>query len=464
VHHVCANEVFYHQRGAGRICLIVICEDSGEAVLTACLLLAAMLAQQFSAPEGPDGLVYNKDWPTLRLATKRQGKWDAWKMNARPGNGGQPVSLSPAEAAQVEAHLKAIAQVVESTPYAQAQRGWYAIRSVAWIRTRFPAPGFPLAKLPVQSYYSLYPFHLMDKLTTRNGVKEWVPDWSHETSSISFTINGSIPGPSQSAVHEVDEGGNRVRWYAGAEPDGTFQGFPVYGSEAVIARKGRALFREVPLRRAIEKFLPLYREDVKTAEDRMRTLQQQLAETEAETFAQKEMAGFEQEYGAWRSSRPRDYEFRRKTRLDWIERARQEARQQATPKEGSAEGRWYWEPKRALEAVERLSKETGGDKSACFEAADSDTALYRTKGHVRAAGAGSRCKTLMEPNPEYFDAALPRIAPQLIRIGGLDQCIDVRTNAPASGGYGPEIPHGCTVHRALWAEMEWEKLAALLAP
>lgn len=445
------------------MCLIIKVVDSGEVQLTGYLLLAVMLAQQFSAPEGPDGLVYNKDWPTQRLATKRQGKWDAGKMNARPGNGGQPVSLSPAEAAQVEAHLKSIAQVVESTPYAQAQRGWYANRSVAWIRTRFAAPGFPLAKLPVESYYSLYPFHLMDKLTTKNGVKEWVPDWSHETTSITFTINGSLPGPSQSAVYEEDDRGYRVRWYAGAEPDGTFHGFPVYGGEAVIARKGRALFREVPLRRAIEKFLPLYREEVKTAEDRMRTLQQQLAETEAEAFAQKEMADFEQEYGSWKTSRPRDYEFRRKTRLEWIERARQEARQQATPKEGSAEGRWYWEPKRALEAIERLSKEAAGDKAACFETADSDTALYRAKGYVRAAGGGPRCKTLMEPDPGYFDATLPRTAPQLIRIGRLDRCIDVRTNAPAPGSYAPEIPHGCNVHRALWAEMQWEKLAAPVA-
>lgn len=432
--------------------------------MTDFILLAALLAQQFSAPEGPDGLVYNRDWTTLRLATKRQGKWDAWKMQARPGNGGQPISLSTAEAAHVEAQLKAIAQVVESTPYAQAQRGWYANRSVAWIRTRFPAPGFPLAKLPVESYYSLYPFHLMDKLTTRNGVKEWVPDWSQETTSITFAINGPIPGPAQGAVYEEDDGGHRVRWYAGAEPDGMFHGFPVYGGEAVIARKGRPLFSEIPLRRAIGKFLPLYREDVRTAEDRMRTLQQRLAEMEASAFAEQEMASFEQEYGSWKTSRPRDYEFRRKTRLDWIERSRQEARDQAAPKEGTAEGRWYWEPKRALEAVERLSKTAGGEEAACFEAADSDAALYRARGYVRPAGAGPRCKTLMEPNPGYFDAALPRTATQLILVGRLDRCIDVRTSAPAPGSYDPGIPHGCSVHRALWAEMAWKELAALLAP
>ncbi|MBA4182340.1 MAG: hypothetical protein C0506_17290, partial [Anaerolinea sp.] len=88
------------------MCLIFKVVDSREVQLTGYVLLAVMLAQQFGAPEGPDGLVYNKDWPTQRLATKRQGKWDAWKMHARPGNGGQPVPLSPAEAAQVEAQLK----------------------------------------------------------------------------------------------------------------------------------------------------------------------------------------------------------------------------------------------------------------------------------------------------------------------------------------------------------------------
>lgn len=428
------------------------------------LLLAALLAPQLSAPEGPDGLVYRKEWPTLRLATQRKGKWDIWKMHARPGNGGQTVTLSAAEAAEVETHLKTVAQVVESTSYAQAQRGWYADRSVAWIRTRFPNARVPLSKLPVESYYTLFPFHLMDKLATRNGTGQWVPDWSQETTSITYTVNGSIPGPASGPVFQEDDGVDNLRWYAGAQPDGTFHGFPIYGGEAVIARKGRALFREVPLKRAIEKFLPLYREDLKTADDRLRGLQQRFAETESEAFATKALVDFEKEYGAWKTTRPRDYEFRRRARLAWIERTRQEARQQATPQEGTSEGAWYWEPKRALEGAERLAKEAGGDRAACFEAAGANTALFRARGYVRAAGAGVQCKALMEPNPEYFDTSLPRTAPQLIRIGRLERCIDVRTNTPRLDSLGPDVPHGCTVHRAVWGEMDWNKLTAILAP
>jgi hypothetical protein len=433
-------------------------------MLTACALAALLFAQQYSPPEGPDGLVYNKDWPTRRLATQRQGKWDAWRMHARPGNGGQTVALAPAEAAQVEAVLKAIAQTVESGPYAQAQRGWYASRSVAWIRTRFPTARFPLAKLPVESYYSLYPFHLMDKLVTQNGVQQWVPDWSHETTSISFTVNGVIPGPSGGAIFTEDQPGDSVRWYAGAAPDGVFHGMPVFGGVAVIARQDRPLFREVPLKRALDKFLPLYREDVKAAGDRLRGYQQQLAEAESEAFARREMEEFEQEYGSWKSTRPRDYEFRRKTRLESIERTRQEARQQANPKDGDPEGQWYWEPKRALEAAERLAQSATPDQAACFEPAGSNTALYKARGHIRPAGAGPHCKSLMEPNPDYYDTALPRTATQLITIGNLSRCIDVRTGALAPGNYPPGIPHGCNVHIALWAEMDWKKLAALLAP
>lgn len=428
------------------------------------LLMTVLLAPQYSAPEGADGLVYKKDWATLRLATQRKGKWDTWRMYARPGNGGQVVPLSAAEAVQVEGHLREIAQVVESTPYAQAQRGWYASRSVAWIRTRFPTALFALGKLPVRSYYSLYPFHLMDALTTRNGVQQWFPEWSQETIPIEYSVNGTIPGPARGAVYQEDIPGDPVQWYAGEEPDGSFHGFPVYGGEVVIARKGRALFKKVSLTRAVEKFLPLYQVDVKTAEERLRAHQQRLAETNSTAFAQEALSAFEREYGSWKTTRPADYEFRRKTRLEWVDRMRNEAREQATPREGTAEGNWYWEPKRALEAVERLANQGGGNQAACFEATPPGTALYRAKGHIRAAVGGGNCKPLMEPDPEYFDAALPRTAPQLIRIGRVDRCIDLKSGAPTDRAAESMIPHGCTVHRALWAEMDWLKLAAILAP
>ncbi len=414
------------------------------AMLTVCTVWAILLAQQFSPPEGPDGLVYNKDWKTLRLATQRKGKWDAWRMHARPGSGGQPVTLTPAETAQVEAVLQAIAQVVESVPYAQAQRGWYANRSVAWIRSRFPAPGFPLAKLPVLSYYALYPFHLMDKLVTKDGLQQWVPDWSHETTPISFTVNGAIPGPSGGPVFTSDDPANPIRWYAGASADGTFYGFPVYSGNAVIARPGRPLFRAVPLKLALERFLPLCRDDFKTAEDRLRRYQQQLAETESEAYARREMEDFEKEYGAWKSTRPSDYEFRRKTRLEFIERTRREAREQATPREGSPEGDWYWEPKRALEAAERLAQTSTPDQTACFEPAGPNSALYRARGRLRPAGSGPSCQPLMEPNPDYFDPALPRTAAQLIVIGPISRCIDVRTGAPILEGYPRRSPTAAT--------------------
>jgi hypothetical protein len=233
---------------------------------------------------------------------------------------------------------------------------------------------------------------------------------------------------------------------------------------AVIARQDRPLFRAVYLRRALDKFLPLYPEDVKTAAGRLSGYQQQVAEAESEAFARREMEEFEQEYGSWKSTRPRDYELRRKTRLESIARRRQEARQRANPKEGDADGQWYWEPKRALEAAERLAQSATPDQAACFEPAGSSTALYKARGSIRLAGAGSECKPLMEPNPDNDDTALPRTATQLITVSNLSRCIDVRTGAVAPGNLPAEIPHGCNVRVPVWAEMDWKKLAALLAP
>ncbi|MEJ5369962.1 MAG: hypothetical protein WHT08_16740 [Bryobacteraceae bacterium] len=420
---------------------------------------------QFSAPQGPEGIVYNKDWPTLRLPTLRKGKWDAWRLQSNPGNGGQRVTLSANERAQVEGHLKAVAEAVESTPYAQAQTGWFAERSIAWVNTRFPNERFSISKLPVMSFYSLYPFWLMDKKIVKNGVEQWVPDWSHETVSITFWINPEHWGPPGGLIlQESADDGSRLSWYADPQPEGEFGGYPVYGGYAVIARKGRPLFRDVTVARALAKFLPLYREDWNAAQQRFQGLQRKLAETESEDYARREWADFEREYGAWKATRPRDYEFRRKVRADAIERARQEAREAAAPPAGSPQGAWYWEPKLALEAMERLASENAGARPACFEAAGSGTALYKSGGYIRVAGSAPNCKPIREPNPDYYDATLPRTAPQMIALGDLTRCIDLKTKQPKDQSIPAHVPHGCNVHLAIWAQMDWTKLAAVLAP
>ncbi len=131
-----------------------------------------------------------------------------------------------AETAQVEGHLKKIVSVLESTPCAQAQTGWYADRSAGWINARFPAGGSPLGRLPAECYYSLCRFHLTDKKRTVEGVVEWVPELSNETTSIQYAINSSIPEPPSSMIfHQHNDDGSTTRLYAEPRPETMFSGF-----------------------------------------------------------------------------------------------------------------------------------------------------------------------------------------------------------------------------------------------
>lgn len=428
-------------------------------------LASVLLFAQFTAPEGPDGIVYRDGYNNTRFATLRKGRWDAWKFAGYPGNGGQRVTLTPAEAAQVEGYLKKIAALVESTPYAQAQTGWYAIRSIGWVNTRFPTPEFPLERLPIKSHYHLYPFHLTDKRTTVNGVVQWVPDWSHETTSIEYSVNSAVPGPPASSILiESNDDGSTTRFYLEPQPETYFHGFPVYDGTLVIARKGRALFRPVSVERALARFLPLYQKDRQSAEDRLKGLKEKLAETDSPAFAKEALDEFEKEYGHYRTTRPNDYEFRLKVRNEWINRQRAEARAAANPPESGPEGAWYWGPVRALAEIERLRQSGSLQKPACFEGSPDSDALYSAKGLIRVHGSSPTCKAIMEPNPNYFDPALPRTAPQLLQLWQVSRCLDISRNPATLLPQSDDIPHGCKVHWRIWEELDWKALEAILAP
>lgn len=434
------------------------------AALVVLFLMAESAQGQYSVPEGPDGLVYKEGYHRTRYATSRKGRWDAWQFKGYPGNGGQRVTLTAAELAQVEGHLKRIASILESTPYAQAQIGWYAVRSIGWINTRLPRPGVPLNRLPVMSYYTLYPFNMTDIKKTVNGVEQWVPDWSHETTSIQYSINPSIPGPSSALIFRKDhEDGSTTRFYADPQPGTYFKEYPVFDGSLVISRKGRPLFRHVSVEQALVHFLPLYRQDRDSAEARLADARKRLAETESPAFAKEALDDFEKEYGAYKTTRPRDYEMRLKVRNQWIERMREEARAAASPPRPGPEGAWYWEPVRAYAEMEQLSKSAEVKKPACFEPSKAE-ALYSTKGLIRVDGSTPSCKSIMEADPGYFDLTLPRTAPQLLVVGNVSRCFDTQKNPPQLLPMNQLIPDGCVVHAKIWEQMDWKALSAIVAP
>jgi hypothetical protein len=90
--------------------------------------------------------------------------------------------------------------------------------------------------------------------------------------------------------------------------------------------------------------------------------------------------------------------------------------------------------------------------SSCY-----DRSASRLADRFRAhAGAPASCRALVRPNPDYFDAKLPRSSPQVLMVAAFTRCL-----RPES--VGATTPRGgCAINRALVDSMDWDAVRAWL--
>ena len=109
-----------------------------------------------------------------------------------------------------------------------------------------------------------------------------------------------------------------------------------------------------------------------------------------------------------------------------------------------------------VRAAERELQEIDGIVAALSPEARRAPSCYdqrasRLADRFRAhAGAPASCRPLVRPNPEYFDAKLPRSAPQVLMIAMFTRCLRpeaARATTPRGG---------CVINRALVDSMDWD--------
>jgi hypothetical protein len=72
------------------------------------------------------------------------------------------------------------------------------------------------------------------------------------------------------------------------------------------------------------------------------------------------------------------------------------------------------------------------------------------------AGAPASCRPLVRPNPDYFDAKLPRSSPQVVMLSMFTRCLQpdaLKVTTPRGG---------CVINRALVESMDWDAVRAWL--
>jgi hypothetical protein len=122
---------------------------------------------------------------------------------------------------------------------------------------------------------------------------------------------------------------------------------------------------------------------------------------------------------------------------------------------GGPEDKRVKEAERALQEVDAIIAALSPDARnapSCYDRSASGLA-----DRFRAlAGAPASCRPLVRPNAGYFDAKLPRSAPQVVMVSMFTRCLgpeSLKATTPRGG---------CVVNRALVESMDWDAVRAWL--
>ena len=317
--------------------------------------------------------------------------------------------------------LNALSALFQSTPTGTALNGFWVKES----RT-ISANAFSIG---------IFPFYLEEILASG----KWTPQFAGETESVYFDFN-RLPGRLAQPVlaREPD-----AAFYPRPKVTGQFNGFNVYDNDALlITRANRDPWAPVPLGRALKAAMSDYERDRASAESRLANQKRQNDETQSPTYEQK-----------IRSERELRYN-------------RDLAAKRANPQRDK-DGNWYWNPVDAhAKAAARLAALTPAEAAipACYLPAADKDGRYIAQGEFLPDTGNPQCQPLVTDNLNYFDK--PRSVPQLLWVSAFGRCARLE-NGNLVLPYKPRTSHppqGCPIHLRFWSELDWSRIAALLAP
>ncbi|MBM3794151.1 MAG: hypothetical protein FJW31_08780 [Acidobacteria bacterium] len=340
-------------------------------------------------------------------------------------------------------------------------------------RSQSPTSTAPLARWPLPFQLGVFPFY-HDDIQSANG--EWRKSMRGETESVSYLFNTYPSHVNQPLVATEGRGPDRTPVEFCLRPRETARvgGFPLCdGQLLLLTRKGRDPWAPVPSGRWLKALLPKYQSDLQSAERRLHGYRKKNAEAQSPEFERTEWERFEKNNGALKTTRPGNYEVRKRSLEHYIKVTRAEAEAAANPPRGNAKGAWYWNSKEAHDqAVARVAALTPAEAAqpAClvaYKGTERD-GRYQVIGHIRAGEAAPDCSPVVTDNPEYFDAGLGRAAVQIAMISNFGRCAAVVNGQIVSGAwvstYDRAPPQGCYRHALMWRDLDWSKFSALVTP
>jgi hypothetical protein len=380
----------------------------------------------------------------VRYRSTETGPWRPWSFTAI-ASARQARGATAADVQAFQARLQALAAIVKSAPGVSPPIGFAGEMWGSLAGYDTSGPGQPSGRaVPLAGSLGFGAFPLIEFQRGGRLVNEDLK--GGETETLQFVVNqldGSIYGGSR------PQGWGDAPLDAFVEPEtgAAVAGLPRVGDVFVVRKNPKPLWLPFPLADALQ---PIVAERRTLYENRRDGYAKEVAEfARWRTSASRATRRAEWQKSA--ASMPKGAEF-----LATMEKSDEqiEAANEARLAPGGPEDKTVRAAERELQEVDEIiAALSPEDRRApsCY-----DQRATRLADRFRAhADAPASCRPLVRPNWDYFDATLPRSAPQVVMIASFTRCLQREAATSTTRG-------GCVINRALVETMDWDAVRSWL--
>lgn len=377
----------------------------------------------------------------VRYRVNDPGRWRPWQFTAAP-SARSAAGATAAEVQAFEARLVELGQILRRAPVV-AQPVGFVVGTHGYLAQYSVAPGQPAGRaVPLAGGFGFGAFSLFEY--DRDG--KTVREEGIATELLYFEVN-QIQALTYPASKPTEWGPLETEAFIEPSTDAGFAGHPRVGDVFVIRKNPKPLWVPFSLGDALQPVVTLRRDEF---ENRRGVYEKEVAEFATwQTPAAR--AARRADWQKTAALLPNGAEFLKNMENSdrEIEAANRERLAPGGPeaKSVAAAERELREAETALAALSTDQRGAAG----CY-----DTTAPALAARFRAAGDAPRsCRALVKPNWAYFDAKLPRSAPQVVMLGLFTRCLSTESLKETN-------PSGCTINRKLVETLDWDAVRTWL--
>jgi hypothetical protein len=383
-------------------------------------------------------------WSQSRTLPDAPGTWKAWKPFSAISSVRTERSATPAEVKAFEATLLELNAILRRAPGVASPRG-YSVETWGYLSgLGLPVPGKPAGKsLPLGGGLQFGAFPIFEY--ERNG--KMIREDTGETALMAFMVNDPWTGSSRKPE---EWGGVETDAFIQPRRNGELAGIPRYGDMLVIAKAPESLWVPVPFSAAIDLVAANRRDEVAGFQETLEKFKARLAVVrDPARQAQRLKEAREAAVGM---AKPEEFvaSIAESIRIEEASLV-----EELGPKGSSSKG---------LAAAQKVIDDIAAWLAELSPADRAAPACFATEAKSLRArfrpGLIAGCAAIVKPNYQYFNAALPRSAPQVLVITPVERCFDTanKYNREANSS----SPAGCAANRKLIETMVKDAIRAWL--